>query len=304
MKASLRHLIPLALLGALSSSLLISCGDKENSDQQDVQQEARTKVLYVTHEPGKFHDYTAQRSIFKEIAKDQPWDVTVLSATHDELVEIIAGDQDFAKDSDVIVYNICMAKELNLLVPHNIKRQTEVHGKPAMLIHCALHSFWATYKGDPNQGAVHSPGAHAKAHSLPETIAKWQADHGDKAFPAWPNYTGIASTRHSHKTSVQSIKKLKDHPIIADVPEYASVEGAELYYNFISEEEAEDTVGILLGKTGEEQAYILWEKQHPLAKVVSYTMGHSTPEWHEAPFQKVIANTINYLACDHKQTNQ
>ncbi len=301
MKSSIRYILPLGLLAALSTSLLISCGkgrDTASNTESDSNSEQRTKVLYVTHQPGKYHDYTAQRTIFNQIAKEQPWEVTVLSATHDELVELLAGDPDFGKEADVIVYNICMAKELNLMVPHNIMRQTTVHGKPALLIHCALHSFWATFKADPNKGAVHTPGAHPKAHSLPETIAQWQAAHPDKDFPAWTNFTGIASTKHSPKAPVQSIKKLHDHPIIADVDEYTSAEGSELYYNFITEQEASNTKGILLGRVGEDEDFILWEKQHPKAKVVSYTMGHSTEEWYEEPFQAIITNAVNYLARD------
>lgn len=305
MTSSIRYMLPLGLLAAICSSFLISCGDSskvESTTKDTSDSELRTKVLYVTHEPGKYHDYTAQRAIFDTIAHEQPWDVTILSATHDELVERLAGDPDFGKKADVIIYNICMAKELNLMVPYNIMRQTTVHGKPALLIHCTLHSFWATFKADPNKGGVHTPGAHPKAHSMPETITQWQEAHPDKNFPAWTNFTGIASIKHSPKSPVQSIKKLHDHPILTDVGEYTSAEKSELYYNFITEEEASNTTGILLGRVGEDEDFILWEKQHPKAKVVSYTMGHSTEEWHEEPFQVILANAINYLAKDAKKS--
>ena len=187
-----------ALFAAIFALVFSACNKSQaekTAENSDTEKSAETKnqaikVLYVTHEPGRYHDYTAQRKIFEGIAKESKWDLSVISASHDELITLLATTPDFGKDADVIVYNICMAKCDNPMVPYNIMQQTEAKGKPALLIHCALHSFWPTFK-EKGAKAVHAPGANKKAHTKRDILEKWQKDHPNKAFPSWPNFTGI-----------------------------------------------------------------------------------------------------------------
>ena len=70
-------------------------------------------VLYVTHEPGRYHKYTPQLAAFKEIGEKAGWKVTVMTGTYDEqLVKL--RNPDFGKGYDAIVYNFCFAKSNDL----------------------------------------------------------------------------------------------------------------------------------------------------------------------------------------------
>ena len=35
------------------------------------------KILYFTHEPGKWHKYSPQKEVFIKVAKEAGWDLTV-----------------------------------------------------------------------------------------------------------------------------------------------------------------------------------------------------------------------------------
>ncbi len=51
---------------------------------------------------------------------------------------------DFSAGYDVLIYNICMADNQDSALIANLRRQTEQLGVPALVIHCAMHSFRET----------------------------------------------------------------------------------------------------------------------------------------------------------------
>lgn len=295
----LSALFPLALVALVGLSLgIISCNqNKTDAEDSKVKASGPTKVLYVTHEPGKYHDYITQRAMFQKVADQQKWSVTVLSGSHDEMIEKLATTPDFGAGYDVIVYNFCFAHCDNLNVPHNIIQQTQEKGIPAMLIHCSLHSFWPSFK-EKGEHAIHSPGAHPKAHTRKDLLEKWTKENPDKAFPAWPNFTGIASTHHSKKQAINVKKADADHAIVKDVPEYKTAKNAEIYYNFINANDSKSSHPILEATEGQGTHAILWEHPVGKSKVVSFTLGHSLEEWRQKEYLNLIANTVNYLTAE------
>ena len=253
-------------------------------------------VLYVTHEPGKHHKYTPQREIFEKLAKESGWNLTVMSGNHDEVEEKLATQPDFGKGADVIVYNFCMAHSEKLNAPYNIINQTKEKGIPALLVHCSLHSFWATYKKGKGKIWVHPEGANAKVKAKGKLIAQWKEKHPDAEFPAWTNMTGIASTKHAKRNPIEAKALDASHPVFIGVENYTTHAQAELYYNFITAEESPTSKVLMTGSQGEVDAAILWE--HPLgkSKSLSFTLGHGIKEWEQEPFQKILVNSVNYLA--------
>ncbi|MFC4994314.1 ThuA domain-containing protein [Rubritalea tangerina] len=277
-------------LGATSLSLSADT-TTSNSDSKD----GNIKVLYVTHEPGRYHAYTPQRKIFEEIAKRNNWTLKVMSGSHDEVEEKLASNPDFGKGADVIVYNICMAKSKKLDAPFNIIQTTKEKGIPALLVHCSLHSFWPTYK----HGDVTPEGANPKAKTKPEFIAKWKETHPNDEFPSWPNMTGIASTAHGPRKPVDAKPIDSTHPIFKGVEKgYTTAPKAELYNNFITGEDSKNTTILLNGKQGNKEAAILWEHPVGKSKSLSFTLGHDTAEWSQPEFQTIITNSVHYLAKD------
>lgn len=293
-KWKLSMLLPMGLLSAIGAGFLVtSCNHAEAQAATSKEKEA-TKVLYVTFEPGKYHDYTPQKEIFMKMSGENKWNTTVITGTHDEVINKLASEPNFGDGYDLIVYNFCFAGCANLDVPYNIIEQTKTKGIPAMLIHCSLHSFWPTYKvkGDKT---VHAPGAPEKARTKKDLLEKWNKNHPGKAFPSWPTFTGISSTGHGPKTPVKTKNLIPDHGALKDVPEYETV-NAELYNNFIKAEESKKSIPIMEGTQGKKSAIIMWEHPVGKSKTVSFTLGHSTAEWQQAEFQQVIKSTVNYLA--------
>ena len=297
-KINLAVLLPMGLLSVILASMaIISCNDSvgqtTENEKAEESEEKKLKVLYVTFEPGRFHDYKAQKNEFMTVADKNKWETTILTGSHDEVVEKLATDPNFADGQDVVVYNFCFAHTSNLNVPYNIIETTKRKGIPAMLIHCALHSFWPTYK-ENGEDSVHAPGAHEKARTTKELLAQWQKDHPDKEFPSWPKFTGISSTGHGPQTPIKTINLQPKHGSLKDVPEYETVK-AELYNNFINAKDSKESIPLIEGKQGKKSSIVMWEHPVGKSKVVSLTLGHSTEEWQQAEFLQIIDSTVKYL---------
>ncbi len=69
---------------------------------------AAKKVLYFTHEPGTYHRYTPQLAIFRQLAKQAGWELTVMTGDHEAQIKKLR-TPDFGKNFDAIVYNFCFA---------------------------------------------------------------------------------------------------------------------------------------------------------------------------------------------------
>lgn len=285
-------LIPLITVAAGATFMGLST----QSEAKTIKKSDQLKVLYVTHEPGKYHKYTPQRKIFEELAKENNWKLIVKSGSHNEVEEMLATTPDFGKGADVIVYNICMAGSKKLEAPFNIIQQTKVKGTPALLIHCSLHSFWPTYKNGGE--SIHGQPAQVKAKA--ELIAEWKESHPNDDFPSWPSFTGIASTGHGPRAPLDTKVLKADHEIFKDFEDYTAADHAELYNNFVKPKDSPKTTPLLEGDQNGKKAVIMWEHPVGKSKTLSFTLGHDTAEWSQPEFQKLIINSVNYLGKNKK----
>jgi hypothetical protein len=288
-------LIPLLTVSA--GLTFMGLNAQENAETASANSYEKLNVLYVTHEPGKYHAYTPQREIFEKIAKENNWKLRIISGSHDEVEEKLATTPDFGKGADVIVYNFCMAHAKKLEAPHNIIQQTKKDGTPALLLHCSLHSFWSTYKtGRKSKGFVHVEGQPKQVKASPELIATWKEAHPNADFPSWTSFTGIASTSHGPKKSINTKVLKADHPVFEGFTDYTTTNKAELYNNFVTPTDSPTTIALLEGKQLKKKAVILWEHAVGESKTMSFTLGHDTEEWSQKEFQKLLINSVNYLA--------
>ena len=253
------------------------------------------KILYVTHEPGQWHKYTPQLKVFKEqIAKKAGWDITIMTGDYDSLIEQLK-KRNFAKGYDAIVYNYCLAKSTDLDAAANVMRQTRNGGVPAMLIHCSMHSWWDTYKTG-EKGAL-GEGYKGKALATPEIAKKWKAENGDKRFPAYGDFTGVASVRHGKKLPI-TLHKVGDHPATKDLKEGYKTPNTELYNN---EYVLKRVVPIIMGsQEGEKDAIVMWACPQGKSQVMGLSLGHGAvgdgpDEWETPEFQNLVINGVNYL---------
>ncbi len=99
---------------------------------------------------------------------------------------------DYSEGYDVLIYNICMADNEDAELIANMRRQTEVLGVPALIIHCTVHSFRNT--------------------------ELW-----------WPLY-GLKSKAHEPERALRQIQN-GPHPILTGIPEDWVLPKDELYIN-------------------------------------------------------------------------
>jgi hypothetical protein len=264
------------------------------------------KVLYVTTEPGKHHDYTAQRKIFEGVAKEAGWNYTVHSNEHYEQLKQLV-DSNLTEGYDAVVYNFCFAHSKDLSAAENMINQTRVKGTPAMVIHCSMHSFWPTFK-DGESAEVLGSTYQGSATPDPAEVKKWRAKYPNRPFPVWGDFTGIASTKHGPKIPMK-VSKCCEHDATKSLSDegYTTV-NAELYNNHYMV----DGVKPLLrgtqkgvgykgkGKNRKEvlvddEAIIMWQVPQGKSEVVGLTTGHSTEEWQQKEFQLLIKDAVDYL---------
>lgn len=258
-----------------------------------------TRVLYFTHEPGKWHKYTPQLEHFKKIADKAKWEYSVMTGSHDSQINQLRA-KDFGKGFDAIVYNFCFAKSEDHEACQNLQDQTTIHGVPALLIHCSMHSFWGTYKAprakkgkEIDMSLYTNVGKNKEAIALKSHVDAWEKQHPNKPFPVWGDFTGVASTSHGPKEPIK-VEKVTQHPATANYPDNHTTMASELYNNYYI---TEDVTPLLKGtqeKTSDE-AIIMWEAQRGKGKVMGLTLGHYPEEWETEAFQSLIINGVNSL---------
>ena len=253
---------------------------------------AGKKVLYFTHEPGRWHKYGPQMEFFKTFAKEAGWDVTYSTGDHDGQVKKLH-EKDFGKGYDAIVYNICFAGSKDLEACDNLIKQTRDNGVPAMLIHCGMHSWWATYKS----GDVAAPSKNKEAKTSQALLDEWKAAHGDAPYPVWGDCTGIGSTGHGPRQPVVLTHIAKDHPASKRLPEGFTTGNTELYNNvYISE----GGVPLIRGKQGKADAVVMWTAPQGKSQVLGFTIGHDVGDWKTEPFKHLVIDSVNYLIANPK----
>ncbi len=138
--------------------------------------------------PGVYHNY-----------EQQTWDIGHAIADRANVRFDVSLEElerwkttDFSEGYDVLIYNICMADNQDAELIANMRRQTEVLGVPALVIHCTMHSF-----RDTNL---------------------W-----------WPMF-GLQTKAHEPLRALTQIRA-GDHPILGGIPPEWTLANDELYIN-------------------------------------------------------------------------
>ncbi|WDE98744.1 ThuA domain-containing protein [Lentisphaera profundi] len=245
------------------------------------------KILYVTHEPGKYHKYTPQKEAFIKMAKEAGWELTVSTGMHEPQI-VALRDPKLTEGYDAVVYNFCFASSKDLKAVSNVIAQTREKGTPAMVIHCSMHSFWATFKGKNGKVTIKD--------GLKE---QWDKENPGKAFPVWGDFTGVASTGHGPKAPI-TIEKCCEHEATQSLKKegYTTAKVSELYNNYYVTKDVKPLLnGTQKGKKGKTaKAIVMWEVPQGKSKVIGLSLGHDMGEWSQPEFQGLVKDAVNYLA--------
>ena len=253
------------------------------------------KILYFTHEPGTYHRYTPQLAIFRQLAKRAGWELTVMTGDHEAQIKRLH-TPDFGKPFDAIVYNFCFAGSRDTEAAANLIAQTREHGVPALLIHCAMHSWWPTFKsGEP--GSL-GPDYHGKANADPQLVTEWRLTQGTRPFPAWGDFTGVASTTHGPSQPI-TMHRVGEHAATKRFPKTFLTGNTELYNNLYT---LQEVVPLIRGVQGEEAAVVMWACPQGKSEVIGLTVGHDVNDWTQKPYQDLLVDSVNHLATKyHRQ---
>ena len=135
----------------------------------------------------EFDEIARALAAFRGLASAAGWELTVASGDVDDTMAFLRSP-DFAAGQDAIVYNFCFADSRDLDAMRNLIAQTEEHGVPALLVHCAMHSWWDTFK----KGKAIEGNELGLARANKRLLKSWAKQHPDRPLPAWGDFTGIA----------------------------------------------------------------------------------------------------------------
>lgn len=186
------------------------------------------------------------------------WTVINEGGNGTEATISLYNNSDWAKNYDVIVHNECFADTKS---PEYIRKITSAHyaGKPAVVIHCAMHTYRSAEIND------------------------------------WREFLGVTSKRHDHQSNYP-VKKLKsNHPIVADMPEVWTSPKDELY---IIEKTWPNTT-VLATSVSEKDGKVhpvIWTNQYGKARVFGTSFGHSDATFADSVFINMVSKGILWSA--------
>jgi type 1 glutamine amidotransferase len=223
--------------------------------------EAKTKeplrILLITG--GCCHNYGFQsQALTKAVAKLAQADWTVIneggSGTKAQIP--LYQNPDWCKGFDVVVHNECFADTTD---HEYIRKITQAHkaGVPAVVIHCAMHTYRATDIDD------------------------------------WREFLGVTSRRHDHQ-SRYPVKKT-DHSIVKGMPDLWTTPSDELYVIEKLWPNAKALATSVSEQDGKTYP-VAWINQYGKARVFGTTFGHSDDTFRDPVFLTYVSRGVLWAA--------
>ncbi|MBI3416514.1 MAG: ThuA domain-containing protein [Verrucomicrobia bacterium] len=217
------------------------------------------RALVVTG--GCCHNYPFQTKSLQDAVAQQAkveWTVINEGGTGTKATIPLYDQADWAKGYDVVVHNECFADTTDT---NYIRRITAAHkaGVPAVVIHCAMHTYRATDIDD------------------------------------WREFLGVTSRRHDHMSQYPVKKILASHPILKGMPDNWVTPKDELYVI----EKLWPNAKALATSVSEQdgKAYpVVWINQLGKTRVFGTTYGHSDDTFRDPVFLTYVARGLLWAA--------
>ncbi|MDO8542696.1 MAG: ThuA domain-containing protein [Opitutaceae bacterium] len=217
------------------------------------------RALLITG--GCCHDYPTQAKLLKDaVAKLALVEWTVVNEGGSGTTAMIPlyHNPDWAKPYDVVVHNECFA---NTADADYIRKITTAHkaGKPAVVIHCAMHTYRAATIDD------------------------------------WREFLGVTSRRHDHQSEYVVRRVVRDHPTMKQFPEQWTTPRDELY---VIEKLWPAAKALAVSKSEKDgnDYPVIWVNNYHGARVFGTTFGHGNATWHDPVFVDVVARGVLWAA--------
>jgi type 1 glutamine amidotransferase len=217
------------------------------------------KALLITG--GCCHNYTLQsQQLTNAVGKltAVEWTVVNEGGNGTKAQIPIYSNPDWAKGFDVVVHNECFADTTD----HDYIRQiTSAHkaGVPAVVIHCAMHTYRATDIDD------------------------------------WREFLGVTSRRHDHESRYPVKAVALEHPIVKGIPADWKTPMDELYVIEKLWPNAKALATSVSERDG--KAYpVIWINQYGKARVFGTTYGHSDDTFRDPVFLGYVSGGVLWAA--------
>lgn len=217
------------------------------------------RALLITG--GCCHNYTLQsQQLTNAVGKLTVVEWTVVNeggnGTRAEIP--LYANPDWAKGYDVVVHNECFADTTDTNYIRSIASAHKA-GVPAVVIHCAMHTYRATDIDD------------------------------------WREFLGVTSRRHDHLSRYAVKKVTPEHPIVKGIPADWKTPMDELYVIEKLWPNAKALATSVSERDG--KAYpVVWVNQYGKARVFGTTYGHSDDTFRDTVFLDYVSRGVLWAA--------
>ncbi len=225
--------------------------------------EKEIKALIVTG--GCCHDYEAQKTIIGEGLKSR------LNFTYDILMEMKTEDmktalskEDWHKNYELIIYNICHAHETDQAFIESVAKVHE-EGKPAIVLHCTMHSYHWKIKGEKK---------------------------------AWTEFLGVTSPKHGPKSKINVVptEDAKEHPVMKGFPvEWLTPQGELYNITKVHENTKVLAMGTKTEKGDKDPQPCIWVNTYGKGKVFGTTLGHHNETMQHEVYLDLLARAALWV---------
>ena len=256
---SFRYLFPALLSLALLAGFAVAQTKKGRKEKEHPKKEfysgAPIKALIVTG--GCCHNYLYQTfalgSGVQKVA-NVDFEVVHVGGNGTEAMIPLYDDPAWADPYDVVIHNECFA---NTAEPDYIRRITEAHrnGAPAVVVHCAMHSYRAAEIDD------------------------------------WREFLGVTSRRHEHQSNYPVKVEMPDHPVMEGFPTDWVTPKDELYLI----EKLWPNAKILATSVSEKdnsEHPVMWVNHFGGTRIIGTTYGHTDETFDDEVFIRFLARAI------------
>ena len=213
------------------------------------------KALLVTG--GGYHDYKGQEKILTEGVSKR------ISVTWGVIHQDAKGTKEalskkgWSDGYDIVVYNLCHAHEKDASFVESLSK---IHnsGKPAVAIHCAMHSY------------------------------HWKIPGKTKH---WPAMLGVTSPRHGPHAQITVTNVKPEHPVMKGFPKQWVTPKGELYHI----DKTWPTATVLAKGSidkGKSSHGCVWVNQYGKGKVFGTTLGHHNETMQAKEYLDMVSNGI------------
>jgi len=220
-------------------------------------EEARPPIQALLITGGCCHDYAYQAKRLAEGSRKRAnieWTVALDPRKGTNGKIDLYENPDWAGPYDIVVHNECFA---NTGDPEYVRKITRAHhgGVPAVVIHCAMHTYRAA------------------------------------KFDDWRELLGVTSRRHEHQSRYPVVAEARDHPVMAGFPSTWTSPRDELY---VIEKVWPNTTVLATGKSerdGRRHA-AFWVGTYGKARVFGTTFGHGNATFDDEVFMDTLTRGI------------